>query len=225
MTTNFNGAFLFAWRNVSMHCLSKAPIVSFQHFILSIPTYRHINVQWFPHFSILVPIFNWDSFGMQPVEMAVTFLCVFGCLRRWPITFDALLLMLLWRTLLLMFCSWFSLFHHNILTSMEILICTLQGDYLVLIYLFLHKIFFWWGPVWNAILFLIFGLTFGIQGEITVFLPLLLLLLLLILRVFFSKLLISFALLFDHIHFVKHISQIFYFHPQIFFWTDLGSSC
>ena len=57
----------------------------------------------------------------------------------------------------------------------------------------------------------------GIQGEITVFLPLLLLLLLLILRVFFSKLLISFALLFDHIHFVKRISQIFYFHPQIFF--------
>ena len=76
--------------------------------------------------------------------------------------------------------------------------------------LFLHKIFFKLGPVWNATLnpnfcisFLIFGPIFGTQGMVTVcFLLVLLLLLFLVPRVFFSRLL-SFVKFFYHVHFRK----------------------
>ena len=55
------------------------PIVSVQHFILSIPDYRHINFQRFPHFPIIVPIFHGESFEVELVEMVMAFLCVSGC--------------------------------------------------------------------------------------------------------------------------------------------------
>ena len=65
--------------------------------------------------------------------------------------------------------------------------------------LFLHKIFYQLGPVWNTTLnpnfciSFIFGPIFGIQGKVIVcLLSVLLLLLLLMLRVFFSRLLIRF---------------------------------
>ena len=43
--------------------LNKVPIISVQHFLLSILDYRHINFQRFPHFSIIIPIFYGESFG------------------------------------------------------------------------------------------------------------------------------------------------------------------
>ena len=39
-------------------CLYKVPIASVQHFILSTPDYRHINFQRFPHFFIIISIFQ-----------------------------------------------------------------------------------------------------------------------------------------------------------------------
>ena len=61
--------------------LNKFLIVYVQHFILSMPDYRHINFQRLPHFSILAPIFNQESFAVSPVEAAGAFPCVFGCSR------------------------------------------------------------------------------------------------------------------------------------------------
>ena len=71
------------WRQISMECfhfseqrfprisLNKVPIISVQHFLLSILDYRHINFQWFPHFSIIIPIFHGER--------------VLGCNQsKWP---------------------------------------------------------------------------------------------------------------------------------------------
>ena len=64
------------WRQISIECfhffeqrfpricLNKVPIVSVQHFVLSIPDYRHINFQRFPHFPIIIPIFHGESFAV-----------------------------------------------------------------------------------------------------------------------------------------------------------------
>ena len=124
---------------------------------LSIPDYRHINFQWFPHFSIIAPIFNWESFGLQQVEMAVAFLYVFRCTRRWPITFDALFLMFDWSSDFL-FCFIFIYWSALAFNS-----CTPGWVFGINLSLFLHKIFFKLGPVWNATLnseFCIFLLDF-----------------------------------------------------------------
>ena len=96
--------------------------------------------------------------------------------------------------LLLMLSCWWSidifiifLFHHYILTCMNILIRALQRNYLILTY-----------PVWIlnpnfVVSFLNFCSIFGIQGKVFVcFLSLYLLSLLLILLAFFTKLLIIF---------------------------------
>ena len=48
--------FIFWNRGFHAFVLTKFPL-SVQHFILSIPDYRHINFQWFPHFPIIIPIF------------------------------------------------------------------------------------------------------------------------------------------------------------------------
>ena len=101
------------WRQISMKCfhffeqkfpricLIKVLIVSVQHLILSIPDYRPISFQWFPHFPIIISVFHGESFW---VEMALTFLCVFSCPRGWPVTFDAFLLVLYWSTNEFLFC-------------------------------------------------------------------------------------------------------------------------
>ena len=39
-------------------------------------------------------LFLWRKFWGLTVEIAVTFLCVFGCSRRWPVTFDTILLLI-----------------------------------------------------------------------------------------------------------------------------------
>ena len=53
--------FHFSEQSFSRNCLNKVLIVSVQHFILSIPDYHHINFQRFPHFSIIVPIYNGEK--------------------------------------------------------------------------------------------------------------------------------------------------------------------
>ena len=92
--------------------------------------------------------------------------------------------------------------------------------------LFLHKIFVKLGSVWNATMtFFIFGAVFGIQGKVIVcFLLVLLLLLVVVLGIFFSKLLVIFFNVFPSCPFSQNIS-VRYFHSQIFFRTDFGSSC
>ena len=65
--------------------LNKVPIVFIQHFILRILDYCHISFQRFPHLSIIVTIFNGKSFEVQPVEVPVDVLCVFGCSRGWRV--------------------------------------------------------------------------------------------------------------------------------------------
>ena len=89
-----------------------------------------------------------------------------------------------------------------LITHMNILICTLQGSYLVLTYLcFCIK-----STVHNSH-FCISFLIFGTQGKVIVcFLLVLLLLLLLVLRVFFSKLLIIFCNVFLSSPFSQNIS-------------------
>ena len=96
--------------------------------------------------------------------------------------------------------------------------------------MFLHKIFFKLGPVWNATLnpnfsvsFFIFGPIFGIQGKVIVyFLLMLLLLLLLVPCVFVLKLLIIFCNVFLSCPFSQNISvrcsiaALKYFSEQIF---------
>ena len=153
--------------------------------------------------------------------MVVALLCVFGCIRRWTMTFDALLLMLDWSTNdFLFFVSPFYTDTHEYFNSHN------PGRLFgINLSLFLQKIFFAFRCVWNVTLnpnfhisFLFFCPIFGIQVNVTVvFLSLLLLLLLI--YVFFLKL--CFLIIFI---FAKHISQIFYFCPQIFSRTDIGGS-
>ena len=136
------------WRQISIECLhffkerfpriclNKVLIVSAQHFISSIPDYRRINSKRFPHFSIIVPILYGENFGVQPVEMAVAFFCVFGCSRGLPDTMDALLLVLFWSTNDFLF--FFTIIYWP---TLNILIRTLQGSHLVLTYLCFYIIF------------------------------------------------------------------------------------
>ena len=110
-------------------------------------------------------------------------------------------------------------------THMNILICSPQDGYLILIYPFLNNIFFELGSVCNASLkpafcisFSIFGPTFGIQGKVIVrFSSVLQLLLLLILRVFFSKLLIIFCDVFRSYPFSQNIQSDILFPPSNIF--------
>ena len=53
--------FHFSEQRFPRICLNKVPIISVQHFILSISDYHHINFQRFPHFSIIVPIYNGEK--------------------------------------------------------------------------------------------------------------------------------------------------------------------
>ena len=116
-----------------------------------------------------------------------------------------------------------------VLTRMNILIRTLQGSYLVLTYLFLHKIFFKLRPVWNVTLnpnfrisFLIFGPIFGTQGKVTLcFLLVLLLLLSLLLvpHVFFSKLLIIFCNIYI---FCNYLLELSFYHVRFRKISQLG---
>ena len=45
-------------------CLKEVPIASVQHFILFIPDFRHMNLHWFPEFSIIILDFHGKSFGV-----------------------------------------------------------------------------------------------------------------------------------------------------------------
>ena len=98
MTLNFNENFSVCEESFPRIFLKNVFTVSFQHFMLSIPDYGHGNSQRFSHVSIIVPvpIFNWERFGVYSVLTAVTFLCVFGCSRRWLVTFYVFLLVLYW---------------------------------------------------------------------------------------------------------------------------------
>ena len=63
------------WRQISMECfpffeqrfpricLNKVPSVSVEHFISSIPDYRHINSQQFLQSPVTISIFHRESFG------------------------------------------------------------------------------------------------------------------------------------------------------------------
>ena len=112
MTSNFNLVFSFFWGRFPHLCLNNVSIFSVQHFILFIPDYRHINFQWFPHFPIIIPTFHEESFGVKPVKMSMALLCVFGCSRVWPVTFDSFLLVLYWPTNDFLFC--FNFLYHLI---------------------------------------------------------------------------------------------------------------
>ena len=160
--------FCFSEQRFPRICLNKVLLVSVQHVILSLPDFHHISFQRFSHFSIIIPIFHGGSFGVSPVKMAMAFLCVFGCSRGWPVvTFDVFFV-----GAILIYCFFFvsPLYtdpheNFNSYTPGSLLSINLS--------LFLHKVFFTLGPVWNATLnadycisFLIFGPNFGIQGKV-----------------------------------------------------------
>ena len=97
--------------------------------------YGHINFQWFFHFSEDLFLMEtalgcnqskwlWHSFAcsVAPEDAKLTLMPSCWC------SVDLLMALFL--------------FQHYIFTSIYILICTLQGSYLVLTYLFLHIIFF-----------------------------------------------------------------------------------
>ena len=158
--------------------------------------------------------------------MAMAFLCVFSWSRRWPVTFDAFLLVLYWCTNDFLLFSQLHTDPHEHFNSYAP-----RWLFGIKLSLFLHKIFFKLGPAWNATLnpnfcisFLIFGPNFGTQGKVIVcflLVLLLLLLLLLVLHVFFSELLIIFCNVFPSWPFsqnisVRHsISALRYFSEQI----------
>ena len=112
------------------------------------------------------------------------------------------------------------MFHHYILTCMNILVLTLFG---INLSSFLYKIFFKLGPVWNASLNPNFCISFLIFGTIVCFLLVLLLLLLLVLQIFFSNLLpinyllqcFSIMSIFANISVRYSISALKYFSEQI----------
>ena len=75
MTPNFNVFFHFFEPKFPHICFKKVPIVSTQHFILSIPDYHHISFQWFSHFPILIPIFHGESFGLYQLHLILSCWC------------------------------------------------------------------------------------------------------------------------------------------------------
>ena len=144
----------------------------------------------------------------------------------------------LWYSLVgaLLIYYWFSfLLQYYKLTLMNILICTLQGSYLVLtLSLFLHKIFFKLGLVWNATLnpnfcfcFFYFRSDFWYQRKDNCVLFVSVVIIIVVETTRFLFKVINYLLQYFSIMsiFAKHISQIFYFRLQIFFRTEFGSSC
>ena len=146
--------------------------------------------------------------------MVVALLCVFGCIRRWTMTFDALLLMLDWSTNdFLFFVSPFYTDTHEYFNSHN------PGRLFgINLSLFLHKIFFAFRCVWNVTLnpnfhisFLFFCLIFGIQVNVT--------------AVFFVTVVIIVVdicflfkiMFFDHIHFRKTYQPDILFLPSNIF--------
>ena len=100
--------FIFVNRGFGAFVLTKFPLSLFNT-ILSIPDYRHISFQLFFFFfllfyHIIVRIFNGESFGVKPVETGMAFLCVFSWSRRWPGTFDVLVLVLYLSASDFLFC-------------------------------------------------------------------------------------------------------------------------
>ena len=161
---------------------NKAPIISAQHPLPSIPDHRHTNLQWFPHLPIITPIFHGENFGAQPVKTAVAFPRVFGSSRGCPATPDTLPLVPHWSS-------------NNSLprrpTTVHWPVRTPQ-----FVHSFLHNILSKWTPVLNATPntnFCIFpltpGLIFGTQGTVTVcfLLVLLSLVVLIVVCVFFQS--------------------------------------
>ena len=115
MTSTFNGVFsFFLSRCIHTLVLTKFPLSLFNPLSCQYLT-TPISIS---NDSLRFPFFNGES-------LAVAFLFVFGCSKRWPAIFAALVLVL----------QWFPLFHCYILIRMNILVRTLQGSYLVLTYL------------------------------------------------------------------------------------------
>ena len=56
--------FHFSEQRFPRICLNNVPIISVQHFLLSILDYRHINSPGFPHFPIIIHFFYGESFGL-----------------------------------------------------------------------------------------------------------------------------------------------------------------
>ena len=171
------------------HICVKVPIATVQHFILSIPDYRHFNFQRFRHSSTIVPIFNRESFRVWlvwSVETVLASLFVFGCSRRWTVTFDALLLVLCWSTIDFLFSFTIIALHEYFISY------TLGWQFGISLHLFFYYfcIDFCYPKKGNCLLFV----SIIIVVDITWYL------------------------------FSQNI-KIFCFKPQLFFRTNLGSSC
>ena len=172
MTSNFNVVFSFFWTEVSTHLSQQS-----SHCLCLTPYLVHT---WLPPCQFLmIPLpsynntyFSWREFwGVTSRNRCSIPLCV-RLLQR--------MTSYLWYFLAgaLFIYWWFSfLFHHYILTRINILFLALQGSYLVLAYpcFYIKYSLSVKGPLWNSTLnpnfcisFLIFGPISGTQGMVTV---------------------------------------------------------